>query len=125
MPNIFDYACLKIGGTDTYIRENASMAHGLISFHSPAVILTANTMSDYTDRLKEASQKYDQLDHLFIFWMHFEINNGIIEVHYKTRTNISEADAQALMDNQYATQMNEYWSIGEEIDPNPALNWRV
>lgn len=120
LDNIFDYACLKIAGTETYLRTNADAAHGQIYFPAPAVIMTANTMKYYEERLKAAETQFNQLNQLFIFWMHFTVSDDEISVHYKTRANISETDAQAIMDLQYGSRMNTYWSLLDD-GTNPAL----
>jgi hypothetical protein len=78
-------------------------------------------MADYTDRLKEADRNYEQLDHLFILWIHFEIKDEQIVLYYKTKTNISESDAQTILDNQYGAHMNDYWNVEGGSNPDPAL----
>ena len=103
---IYDYAGLK--NQDVFLRSNLQAAYDSIQlFDPPAVIITASNMT-YSGGFNAAESTFDSLPFAFVLWLHFDADKDSLYI--KGKTNLTEQEAQVMVDEWYEQATEEYWS---------------
>ena len=89
-------------------QEAEQAISALNGLFNPLLIITSCNMPDYDARLNDASSNYENENHDLSLWLHVEFNDEESTIYYKTKSNLSVAEAEAEIDALYSESIKGY-----------------
>ncbi|MEM8907394.1 MAG: hypothetical protein AAGD05_06060, partial [Bacteroidota bacterium] len=106
--NIYDYAGIKIEGSNDYVWTGAVEIFNLITFGAPAMVFTASNMTNYASRMNAAETTFETAENLLVTWMHFDVQPEETQLYYKVKSNVTQEEAKQIIDTKFSNHLREY-----------------